>query len=347
VSSVVALLTPVAARIHIGVLIVLRVMSGLGEGVMLPTVGAMIVQWSSPRHFSTIAGIVNIGGDVGLGMIFAGVLCDYGFAGGWPSVFYVYGMVGCVWFACWCLFAYNSPSSHPLISTAELEYWKRTTDSADLTTEQPPTPWRKIFTSAPVWALATAYFANNFFFFTLLVCVPLYLHDVLGVSIATNGVFSFVTFAGAIISTPITGAVVDWLRSSGRLTTTVVRKGSCVAGLLLVDCCLILLGFVGCNRALAVTNLFFMVFFDGIVFNCLVTNQMDLAPAHAGKIMGLVITVANLGSILGPIVVGAMTAHQSTHSTWQNVFFLMAVVNVFAAVVFLIFGSGNRQNWDD
>jgi len=261
-------------------------------------------------------------------MILAGVLCDYGFAGGWPSVFYVYGMIGCVWFVCWCLLCYNSPSTHPLISTAELEYWKRTTDSADLT-EQRPTPWRKILTSAPVWALAIAYFASDFFFFTLLVCLPLYLHDVLGVSIANNGVFSAVTITGSLISTPITGAVADWLRSSGRLTTNVVRKSSCVAGLLLVDCCLILLGFVGCNRALAVTNLFFMLFFNGILFNCLVTNQMDLVPAHAGKIMGVVVTVANLGSILGPIVAAAMTAHQSTRSTWQNVFFLIAGINVF------------------
>ena len=345
-SSVVSLLTPVAARIHIGVLIALRVLSGLGEGVMLPTVGAMIVQWSAPQHFSTVAGIINVGTNVTVGMILAGILCDYGFAGGWPSVFYVYGLVGCVWFVCWCLLAYNSPSTHPLISRAELEYWKMTTDKADLT-EKRPTPWRKILSSAPVWALAIAYFANNLLFFTLMTCVPLYLHDVLGVSIASNGVFSAIAISGSLISTPVTGAVVDWLRSSGRLTTTVVRKSSCVTGLLLVDCCLILLGFVVCNRALAVTDLFFMVFFNGIMFNCVVTNQMDLAPAHAGKIMGLVVTVANLGSIVGPIVAGAMTAHQSTRSTWQNVFFLMAGINVFAAVVFLVFGSGNRQNWDD
>ena len=34
-SSVVALLTPAAARIHIVLLIILRILSGLGEGVMM------------------------------------------------------------------------------------------------------------------------------------------------------------------------------------------------------------------------------------------------------------------------------------------------------------------------
>jgi len=279
-------------------------------------------------------------------MILAGILCNYGFVGGWPSVFYVFGMIGCVWFVCWCLLCYNSPSTHPLISTAELEYWKRTSDWADLT-QQPPTPWRKILTSAPVWALAIAFFADEFFFFSLLACLPLYMHDVLGVNIVKNGVFSAISITGSGIAIPVTGAVADWLRSSRRLTTNVVRKSSCIVGFLVVDCCLILLGFVGCNRGLAVAELFILLFFSDSAFNCVVTNQMDLSPVHAGKIMGLVVTVGNFGPIVGPIVVGAMTSHQATRSTWQNVFLLMAGVNAFAAVVFLVFGSGNRQDWDD
>jgi len=32
-------------------------------------------------------------------MLLSGVLCDHGFAGGWPSVFYVFGMVCSVWSA--------------------------------------------------------------------------------------------------------------------------------------------------------------------------------------------------------------------------------------------------------
>ena len=193
------------------------------------------------------------------------------------------------------------------------------------------------------------FFADRFFFCSLLAFLPMYMHDVLGVSIANNGVFSAVSLSSSAIGIPITGAVVDWLvlGSSGKLTTHVVRKGSGVVGFLLVDCGLILLGFVGCNRALAVAELFILLFFDGIVFNCIVTNQMDLSPVHAGKIMGLVTTVANLGSILGPVIVAVMTAHQSTRWTWQNVFLLMAGLNAFAAVVFLIFGSGNRQSWND
>jgi len=57
-SSVVSLLTPAAARIHIGVLITLR---GLGEGVMAPAVYAMIARWSVPKYRSLIVCVILIG----------------------------------------------------------------------------------------------------------------------------------------------------------------------------------------------------------------------------------------------------------------------------------------------
>ena len=121
-SSVIALLTPAAARIHITFLIILLVFSGLGEGVMVPALHALIARWSAPKYQSLVVSVIFTGPDVGtsVGMLLAGVLSDYGFAGGWPSVFYVFGMFGCVWSVAWFLLCYNSPSTHPRISTLSL-----------------------------------------------------------------------------------------------------------------------------------------------------------------------------------------------------------------------------------
>ena len=98
-SSVISLLTPTAARIDIGLLITLRIVSGLGEGVMIPSIEAMIARWSAPKYCSIVVCVIFVGIDSGalVGMLLSGVLCDYGFAGGWPSVFYVFGAVSCIW----------------------------------------------------------------------------------------------------------------------------------------------------------------------------------------------------------------------------------------------------------
>lgn len=54
-----------------------------------------------------------------------------------------------------------------------------------------------------------------------------------------------------------------------------------------------------------------------------------------------------LSGIAAPLTVSALTNHHSTRSAWQNVFFLSAAVQVAGAIIFVIFGSGDRQNWAD
>ena len=63
--------------------------------------------------------------------------------------------------------------------------------------------------------------------------------------------------------------------------------------------------------------------------------------------MGLTNFMARLSSIAVPHVVGALTYHRSTHAEWQRVFFLAAGIYALGTVVFVVFGSGNRQSWAD
>jgi len=345
---VVSLLTPAAARIHVGVLIALRVISGLGEGVMLPGIFALIARWSPPQYRSVIVNIIMAGSYVGIavGMLLTGVLCDYGFAGGWPSAFYVFGMVGCVWSVAWFFLCYDSPSTHPRISTTELEYWEQTIGSEHLTSH-PPTPWRKIITSVPVWALAIAMFANSWIFYTYIICVPLYMHDVLGFNMTRNGVYSALPFLATVLVLPVCGMLADWLRSPGRLSTTVVRKTFCAVGFISSGSLLIALGYIGCDRTLAVATIFAIIAFVDVGFSSIAVNQLDLAPLHAGKLMGLTYTVAVMAAIIAPLAVGSLTYERSTREEWQKVFFLGTGIYAFAVIVFLIFGSGERQSWAD
>ena len=46
----------------------------------------------------------------------SGYLCDYV---GWESVFYVFGVIGLVWFIFWCFLVFDGPDVHPRISEEE------------------------------------------------------------------------------------------------------------------------------------------------------------------------------------------------------------------------------------
>ena len=342
-SAIVALMTPDAATIHVTFLITLRILSGLGEGPLLPSIHALIARWSVPRYRSGVVTFIFAGVDYGIivGMVVTGVLCDYV---GWESAFYLFGTVGCIWFIAWFFLCFDSPPSHPRISTTELEYWQQAIGSEDLVT-RPPTPWRQIFTSAPVWALAVAFFALSWSHTTLVTSLPTYMHDVLGFSMSKVGMFSAIPFFASIVMIPASGRISDWLRAPGRLSTTVVRKTLCVAGFLLAATFYILTAYFGCHRIGAVTTLFFVVFFLCFGMSSVVTNQLDLAPLHAGRIMGLTYFFANLSAIGAPLAMGALTYEKSTVDEWRIVFLLAAAILVVGAAVFVVFGSGQRQSW--
>jgi len=346
-SSVISLWTPAAARLHLGVLMLLRVLSGLGAGFEFPAMHALIARWSATRNRSLVVAVIIVGTDVGIlvGMTLSGVLCDYGFAGGWPSVFYVFGMIGCVCSVAWFLLVYNSPSTHPRISRVELQYWEKEIGTRGLVA-RPPTPWRKMFTSVPVWAMGVALFACNWVFHVVVICIPLFMHDVLGINTMKNGLLSAVPFAATISMIP-TGWFADWLRSPGRMSTNVVRKVFYATGFFLVACFIILTGYVGCNRALAVVFMVLAIASEGISFTVVTTNPLDLAPLHAGKIMGLTYFMGRISSVAVPHVVGALTYHRSTHAEWRSVFIVAAGVYALGTIVFVVFGSGDRQSWAD
>lgn len=54
---------------------------------------------------------------------FGGILVQFW---GWPSVFYVFGFFGIVWFVVWCLICFSDPESHPFITEEERAYLAET-----------------------------------------------------------------------------------------------------------------------------------------------------------------------------------------------------------------------------
>ena len=64
---------------------------------------ALLSRWIPSLERSRAVTFVYSGAQFGtvIGMPLSGVLCDHGFAGGWPSVFYVFGTVGRVWAFAW------------------------------------------------------------------------------------------------------------------------------------------------------------------------------------------------------------------------------------------------------
>ena len=81
-------------------------------------------RWAPPLERSILVGLSFAGAQIGIVLImqFGGVMCEHGFGGGWPSIFYVLGAALTVWLAVWVLFVADFPTTHPRISLRERDY---------------------------------------------------------------------------------------------------------------------------------------------------------------------------------------------------------------------------------
>jgi ACS family sodium-dependent inorganic phosphate cotransporter-like MFS transporter 5 len=126
VASILSLLTPLAVTMttSIAPLVTVRVLQGLAESACMPSFHSLVAKWAPPLERSRMTFISGSGVLVGCSatLPLAGWLCNCGFAGGWPSVFYVSGIAGVLWFVLWLFLVYDTPGRHPRISLKELKY---------------------------------------------------------------------------------------------------------------------------------------------------------------------------------------------------------------------------------
>ncbi|XP_035827924.1 putative inorganic phosphate cotransporter [Aplysia californica] len=93
-ASVACVFIPVTAMHSVVGTMVLRAFIGFVNGVAAPAVHNLLSNWAPAKEISTLGAFAYAGHSVGgLGSnAISGLLCKYGFAGGWPSVFYVFGL---------------------------------------------------------------------------------------------------------------------------------------------------------------------------------------------------------------------------------------------------------------
>ncbi|RVE44694.1 hypothetical protein evm_010652 [Chilo suppressalis] len=124
INSVFGLLVPVAANAGYQWLIFVRFIQGLGEGPIVPCSHAMLAKWIPPNERSRMGAAVYAGAQFGtvISMPLSGLLSEYGFSGGWPSIFYVFGLIGTVWCLAFLFLVHEDPEHCPRITETEKKY---------------------------------------------------------------------------------------------------------------------------------------------------------------------------------------------------------------------------------
>ncbi|XP_063983162.1 vesicular glutamate transporter 1 [Diachasmimorpha longicaudata] len=350
ISSFLNLLVPGAINTDPYLDMFVQVLKGLVEGVTYPACHGIWKNWAPPLERSRLATLAFCGSyaAVVIGMPLSGCLNSWF---NWSVSFYVYGIAGLIWYTAWLWLVFERPSKHPSITARELRYIEDSLGQAHSQAPQPTfntTPWKKFFTSMPVYAIIVANFCRSWNFYLLVLYQARYMSESFGLSTVETGMVGSIPHLLMTCIVPLGGMLADYLRRTGKLTTTQVRKLFNCGGFGTEAFFFLIVAYatVHKNPTGATIALTFGVAGSGFAISGFNVNHLDIAPRYASILMGMSNGIGTIAGLLVPVFVDHMTKNHSADE-WTVVFIIAACVHGCGVTFYAIFCSGELQSWAD
>jgi MFS family permease len=327
-------LTPPAAYAGFAGLIAARIAMGMGEGVTFPSIYALFARWVPAKSRSRAAGLV-------FSAIPFGVVCaqlatpPLVTSFGWPWAFYTFAVLGPLWWLLWQPLTASSPAEHPRVGEAELRELAGDVP-APAAGLAPST--RELLGSTAVWAIVIGHFCSNWSGYVLLSWAPFYLLERFGVDFHSIGLYVMAPSIVSFVCLNASGALGDALIARG-LSVVAVRKlmqtigfGGAIASLLALT------QVQTAEAAVAVMSMSTLL--GSAVAAGFACNHLDIAPRHAGALMGISNTAGTIPGVIGVTFSGWLV---DVTGSWSMVFVVAAGIKVFGLAFYLAFAKGEQQ----
>jgi len=331
--SLFTILTPPAAWLGLSVLLLVRVAMGMGEAVTFPSIYSLYARWVPLTERSRAVGLANSG--IPLGTVFALVVTPMIVSAfGWQWAFYLFGAAGVIWFLFWHSLMTARPEEHPQVTPEELaEIEAGTGGGGDGASPSVLSFLRHL----PVWAIIVAHFCNNWSLYVLLSWLPTFVNKGLGVPYESVGWFSMIPNVASFVMLNVAGTLADRLIRGG-MAVGRVRKLMQTVGFGGIAGALMIVGEVQ-TAWMAIAIMAIGSALGAFVTGGFAVNHMDIAPRHAGTLMGITNTAGTIPGIIGVYVSGVIL---DLTGSWALVFQVAGGVTLFGLVFFLLFSSSRR-----
>jgi MFS family permease len=275
-------------------LLLTRFCFGAGEAGAFPNASIVVSRWFPPTQRASMSGVLLMASQIG-GAVAPLLVVPIQMRYGWRASFYVFGILGVIWAAVWYTWFRDSPAEKAGVSQAELE------ETGGVTLAPPHGfPWRIALRSESVLAIMGTAFCYVYVYTFFQTWFHTFL--VRGRSFSEGSlVFSALPYVVAACANLTGGAASDALVR--RLGLKWGRRSIGIAGL--GSACLFTVAAMVTQQQLLTVILLSLVYGaitfqqSGVFGVCL-----DVGRKHAGSMVGLMNTSAQVGGLLSSVAYG-------------------------------------------
>ncbi len=304
------------------VLLATRFLFGAGEAGAFPNASIVVARWFPPSQRATMSGVLLMASQIG-GAVAPLLVVPIQIRYGWRMAFFVFGALGVLWAAAWYAWFRDSPATMPGVSQAELAEL-----SGVSVAPAHGFPWRDALRSESVLALLGAAFCYVYVYTFYQTWFHTFLVRGRGFSEGSL-ILSALPYAVAACSNLMGGVTSDALVR--RLGVKWGRRTLGIAGL--GAACLFTVGAMITRQQILTVVLLSLVYGaitfqqSGVFGVCL-----DIGRNHAGSIIGLMNTAAQIGGLLSSVAYGYIV---EGYASYDAPFVPMAVLLGLGALLWL------------
>lgn len=350
--SMFTILTPVAAGVNVWVLLGVRMLLGLGEGVAMPAMNAIVSKYiQEDRRARSLAFVYSgmfVGSIVGLASA-PGLIERFG----WEAVFYVYGAVGMMWsigFVMW----WKSIGLEDMgnADSAELENAEdgrllrvegernnvEKNDENEFDSRIQPNVW-ELIRNRYVFAIIVAHFCSTWGYFVLLSWLPTFLYLRYEASLEESALLSILPWLSMFMMGNMFGMIADGMIAKGYdiTKTRKLMQGIAFIGPIIA---LWLVRFAN-NEQVAVGIVSSGLGFSSAGSSGVYATHQDIGPKLAGTLLGISNTVASVPGIIGVYISGVIL--DKTDNNWDAVFDLAIIFYGLGFIAYQSLATSRRQ----
>ena len=310
------------AMTHYYALLITRFLFGAGEAGAFPNGSIVVYRWFPPARKATMAGVMLAASQVG-GAAAPLLVVPIQSVYGWRMSFYVFGAIGVLWATTWYLSFRDTPAEkNPLARSEPAE------GASTVAATVHSFPWRAALGSPSALALMVTAFCYVYVFNFFQTWFHTFLVKGRGFSEASLWLSAF-PYVVAVFANLMGGAASDALvRRLGlrRGRRTLGAVALTVAGLFTV-------------AAMFARQPTLVVMLLATVYGAITFQQsgvfgvcLDIGRNHAGAVVGLMNTVAQVGGLVGSVAYGYIVER---FGSYDAPFVPMAVLLFLGAVLWL------------